>query len=173
MPTPEISVCSDAARPCCAAHRGSSHPPEGGKLKETARHGNFDLDAIRLVTRTSARLSVYRPEAGAVLAWEIRGWESHSRSRHPIVGSPRVGQASRRDRAPSQRHTASIKMAGARDPMRASWLGRFLRRGPATCEAFPLRQRSSATACSRPDVGDAAPNGGRPPDVLAAKCATG
>jgi hypothetical protein len=30
-----------------------------------------DPDAIRLVTRTSARLSIYRPEAGAVLAWEL------------------------------------------------------------------------------------------------------
>jgi hypothetical protein len=30
-----------------------------------------DPDAIRLVTRTSARLSVYRPGSGAVLGWEI------------------------------------------------------------------------------------------------------
>jgi hypothetical protein len=30
-----------------------------------------DPDAIRLVTRTSARLSVYRPEGGGLLVWEI------------------------------------------------------------------------------------------------------
>jgi hypothetical protein len=30
-----------------------------------------DPEAIRLVTRTSARLSVYRPEEGGVLAWEL------------------------------------------------------------------------------------------------------
>jgi hypothetical protein len=33
----------------------------------------IDPEAIRLVTRTSARLAVYRPEAGGVLAWEIAG----------------------------------------------------------------------------------------------------
>jgi hypothetical protein len=31
-----------------------------------------DPEAIRLVTRTSARLSIYRPEDGGVLAWELR-----------------------------------------------------------------------------------------------------
>jgi hypothetical protein len=31
-----------------------------------------DHEAIRLVTRTSARLSIYRPEAGGVLAWQLR-----------------------------------------------------------------------------------------------------
>jgi hypothetical protein len=30
-----------------------------------------DREAIRLVTRTSARQSIYRPEDGGVLAWEI------------------------------------------------------------------------------------------------------
>jgi hypothetical protein len=30
-----------------------------------------DPEAIRLVTRTSARLSVYRPEGGGLLVWEI------------------------------------------------------------------------------------------------------
>jgi hypothetical protein len=30
-----------------------------------------DPEAIRVVTRTSARLSVYRPEDGSVLAWEL------------------------------------------------------------------------------------------------------
>jgi hypothetical protein len=32
-----------------------------------------DPEAIRLVTRTSARMSIYRPEVGGVLAWEIAG----------------------------------------------------------------------------------------------------
>jgi hypothetical protein len=30
-----------------------------------------DRDAIRLVVRTAARLNIYRPEAGGVLAWEL------------------------------------------------------------------------------------------------------
>jgi hypothetical protein len=30
-----------------------------------------DREAIRLVTRTSARMSIYRPEDGGVLAWTI------------------------------------------------------------------------------------------------------
>jgi hypothetical protein len=39
-----------------------------------------DPDAIRLVTRTSARLSVYRPEPGGVLAWELCASESRRQS---------------------------------------------------------------------------------------------
>jgi hypothetical protein len=36
---------------------------------------HVDHEAVRLVTRTSAHLSVYRPEDGAVLAWELRAPE--------------------------------------------------------------------------------------------------
>jgi hypothetical protein len=36
-----------------------------------------DRDAVRLVARTAARLSVYRPEAGGVLAWELCGGARH------------------------------------------------------------------------------------------------
>jgi hypothetical protein len=34
-----------------------------------------DPQRIRVVTRTAARLSVYRPEDGGVLAWELRAAE--------------------------------------------------------------------------------------------------
>jgi hypothetical protein len=34
-----------------------------------------DTQRIRVVTRTSARMSVYRPEAGGVLAWSLRAAE--------------------------------------------------------------------------------------------------
>jgi hypothetical protein len=34
-----------------------------------------DAQRIRLVTPTSARLSIYRPEDGGVLAWEVRAAE--------------------------------------------------------------------------------------------------
>lgn len=45
----------------------------GAFLASLRAHQVIDVDSerIRVVTRTSARLSVYRPEDGAVLAWEL------------------------------------------------------------------------------------------------------
>jgi len=45
----------------------------GGWLACSRSHQVVGVDAtgIRLVTRTSARLSIYRPEDGGVLAWEL------------------------------------------------------------------------------------------------------
>jgi hypothetical protein len=34
-----------------------------------------DRQRIRVVTRTGARMSIYRPEGGGVLAWEVRAAE--------------------------------------------------------------------------------------------------
>ena len=34
----------------------------------------IDRTAIRITTRTAARMSVYKPAAGGVLSWELCGW---------------------------------------------------------------------------------------------------
>jgi hypothetical protein len=45
----------------------------GAFLASLRAHHVIEIDAerIRVVTRTAARLSIYRPEPGAVLAWEL------------------------------------------------------------------------------------------------------
>jgi hypothetical protein len=40
-------------------------------LMRAHRVVSIDAVAIRVVAKTAARLSIYRPEAGAVLAWEM------------------------------------------------------------------------------------------------------
>jgi hypothetical protein len=49
-------------------------PRSGGAFLASLRaHQVIGLDAqrIRVVTRTSARMSIYRPEDGGVLAWAL------------------------------------------------------------------------------------------------------
>jgi hypothetical protein len=73
-------------RECLEVLRAGHSGPAGGRGSRSAagprRRGRraipgiqVDPEAIRVVTRTAARLSIYRPEDGAMLAWSIRAGE--------------------------------------------------------------------------------------------------